>query len=286
MNELRLATRASKLALVQARGVAQLLEQTHPGLRVRLIEVDTEGDHNRTSPVAALTEMGAFVRAVQLRVIDGDADLAVHSLKDLPTLGPPALTLAAFPVRESPFDAIVGRDFAELKPGSVVGTGSPRRVAQLRFLRSDLRTTELRGNVDTRLMKLERGDVDAAVLAEAGLRRLGHQDSIVRVLSPDEMVPAPGQGALAVETLAGGEAQRLVAAIDDPAVRRTVATERELLTQTGAGCRSALGALATTTGDAIGLHAFVADERGPRHAQVSGSDPVETAGLARKELGL
>ena len=286
MDELRLATRASKLALVQARRVAQLLEQTHPGIRVHLIELDSAGDQDRTSPVAVLTEMGAFVRAVQRKVIDGEADLAVHSLKDLPTFGPPGLTLAAFPVRESPFDAIVGRDLAELEPGSVVGTGSPRRVAQLRFLRPDVRTTELRGNVDTRLMKVERGDVDAAVLAEAGLRRLGYQGSIVRVFAPDEMVPAPGQGALAVETLGGGEAERLVAVIDDPTVRRTVETERELLTQTGAGCRSALGALATTTGDAIGLHAFVEDERGPRHVRVSGSDPVETAGLARKELGL
>jgi hydroxymethylbilane synthase len=286
MNELRLATRASKLALVQARQIARLLEQTHPGLLVHLIEVDSVGDQDRTSPVAGLTEMGAFVRAVQQRVIDGDADLAVHSLKDLPTFGPPALTLAAFPVRESPFDAIVGRDIAELEAGSTVGTGSPRRVAQLRSVRPDLLTTELRGNVDTRLMKVERGDVDAALLAEAGLRRLGYQASIVRILSPDEMVPAPGQGALAVETLAGSEVERLVAAIDAPTVRRTVETERELLTQTGAGCRSALGALAAITGDAIGLHAFVEDERGPRHVQVSGSDPVETAGLARKELGL
>lgn len=286
MNELRIATRASKLALAQARFVAGLLGQIHPGLRVRLVEVESAGDRDQTSPVAALTEMGAFVRAVQQRVIDGEADLAVHSLKDLPTSGHPALTIAALPGRESPFDVIVGRALDELAPGSRVGTGSPRRVSQLRTLRPDLRTEELRGNVDTRLAKVQRGATDAAVLAEAGLRRLGHQTAVKQVLSVDEMVPAPGQGALAVETLAGGEAFELAQGLDDAGVRRAVLAERELLIQTGAGCRSALGALATAAGEVIELDAFVEDERGPRRVRVRGSDPIETAVSARKELGL
>ncbi|MFA5786373.1 MAG: hydroxymethylbilane synthase [Actinomycetota bacterium] len=285
-SELRLATRSSLLALAQSRRVVALLERAHPCLTVRLVEVDSSGDQDQSSPVAALSEMGAFVRTVQQRVMDGDADLAVHSLKDLPTFGPQALTIAAYPERESPFDVLVGADLAALREGALIGTGSPRRVAQLRRLRPDLRTTELRGNVDTRLRKVRRGMVDAAVLAEAGLRRLGHDDAIARVLAVDEMVPAPGQGALAVETLRDGLAFDLVQAIDDSTVRRIVAAERELLVLTRAGCRSALGALATSRGDVVELHAFVEDERGARRVTVTGSGPVEAAENACKELGL
>lgn len=286
MTELRLATRGSQLAVTQARRVVNLLEAAHRGLAVRLVIVDSAGDKDQTSPVATLTEMGAFVRAVQQRVLDGEADLAVHSLKDLPTFGPEELTVAAFPERESPFDAVIGKDLPQLGEGAVVGTGSPRRSAQLRILRPDLQTTELRGNVDTRLFKVARGDVEAAVLAEAGLRRLGHEGAIARVLTVNEMVPAPGQGALAVETLRDGEAFELVRAIDNRKVRRAVTAERELLSLTGAGCRSALGALARVVNGRIDMQAFVEDEGGARRVAVSGSNPLEAAERARKELEL
>lgn len=266
--------------------MAALLRLVHPDLEVTLVEIDTSGDRDRSSPVAALTEMGAFVRSVQQAVLDGTADAAVHSLKDMPTAPVPGLTVAAYPERRDPWDVLVGADLDDLPPGALVGTGSPRRVAQLMLLRPDLETTELRGNVDTRLRKVADGEVAAAVLAAAGLARLDRADSIRRVFGVGEMVPAPGQGALAVETAVGTEAAELVAAIDDPAVRGAVAAERLLLAETGAGCRSALGAIARANGESIMLHAFVADERGPRRATVTGDGAAQIVAAAVRELGL
>ncbi len=152
--ELRLATRRSALATAQAATVARRLEEAHPGIRVELVEIDSTGDLDRTSPVAALTEMGAFVRTVQRAVLDGRADAAVHSLKDLPTAPHPGLVPIAFPERAEPWDVMVGSTLDALPAGATVGTGSPRRAAQLRVLRPDLRTAEIRGNVDTRLRKI------------------------------------------------------------------------------------------------------------------------------------
>jgi len=163
--EIRLATRRSPLAKAQANAVARRLERIHGDrVRVELIEIDSVGDLDRASPVAALTEMGAFVRSVQAAVLDGRAHAAVHSLKDLPTNRPEGLVLIAFPERAQPWDAMVGSTVDALAPGALVGTGSPRRIAQLRMLRPDLRTGELRGNVDTRIARVASGDVDAAVL--------------------------------------------------------------------------------------------------------------------------
>ncbi len=284
MAEIRIATRASALAQAQARRVAALVERA-TGAATALVPVTTSGDRDRTSPVAALTEVGAFVRAVQQAVLDGDADLAVHSCKDLPVAGPAAL-VRAYPERESPFDALCGSNLADLPPGAVVGTGSPRRAAQLRVLRPDLNTAEVRGNVDTRLGRVAAGDFAAIVLAEAGLRRLGRADAVAAVLTLDEMVPAPGQGALAVEALTGSTAADVLAAIDDAGIRRCVETERTLLALTGAGCRSALGALATGDADRIRLTAFADDERGPRRATVVTDDPLVAAEGMRRELSL
>ncbi|MGH8957631.1 MAG: hydroxymethylbilane synthase, partial [Acidimicrobiia bacterium] len=209
MSDLRIATRRSPLALAQATRVANLL--AHRQLSAELVEVTTAGDRDRVSSIAELTELGAFVRAVQDAVVEGRADLAVHSLKDLPVVGPEALTLAAVPERASPFDVVVGLRLDDLPQGALVGTGSPRRVTQLMALRPDLRTIELRGNVDTRLEKVASGEVDAAIVAEAGLERLGRTDAIAQRLDASEMVPAPGQGALAIETRTGGDVARLVA---------------------------------------------------------------------------
>ncbi|HDL49839.1 MAG TPA: hydroxymethylbilane synthase [Actinobacteria bacterium] len=286
MHELRIATRSSDLAVAQAHAVASMLQAAAPGIETRLVIVESAGDRDRVSPVAALTEMGAFVRSVQAAVLDGRADLAVHSLKDLPTDRPEGLVVAAYPERRSPYDVLVGASLDRLEEGAVVGTGSPRRVAQLLALRPDLRTVELRGNVPTRIRRVHDGEVAAAILAEAGLARLGLTEAITRRFSVDEITPAPGQGVLAVETLADGPARMTAAAIDDPELRRLVEVERLLLSATGAGCRSALGALASSSERGLSLSAFVQDELGPRRATVHGDTPAAVVTAARKELRL
>jgi hydroxymethylbilane synthase len=286
MNQVRIATRASALALAQARRVADLLLAKDPSLSVRFVEVSTTGDVDLLAPVAELTEVGAFVRAVQQAVLDENADLAVHSLKDLPITGPLGLEVAAVPERASAFDVLVGSTLGGLPPGGLVGTGSPRRAAQLADLRPDVRTIELRGNVDTRLAKVARGEVDGAVLAEAGLDRLGRLGSIAERLNPTQMVPAPGQGALAVEARVDSGFAQLASLIDDARIRVLVTTERLLLAETGAGCRSALGAHATSDGDQMRLNAFVADEGGRRRSVSVGSTPESVVESARLDLGL
>jgi hydroxymethylbilane synthase len=255
-------------------------------LSIELVEVTTEGDRDQEGRIAELTELGAFVRAVQEAVIEGRADLAVHSLKDLPVLGPEGLTVAALPERGSPFDVLVGSSLGNLRQGAVVGTGSPRRVAQLNQIRPDLKTVELRGNVDTRLEKVARRDVDAAILAEAGIARLGKLGWIAQRFGAMEMVPAPGQGALAIEVRPGSRAADMAGAIDNDSLRPLLTAERLLLAETGAGCRSALGALATWAGEMIRLEAFVADELGPRHFLAFGETPEAVVAEVRKGLEL
>ena len=286
MPEVRLATRRSSLAMAQTLRVADLLQTVVPDLAVRLVEIDTAGDRDRSGPIARLTELGAFVRAVQEAVIDGRADLAVHSLKDLPVTVSGDLVLAAFPERASPFDVMVGSSLEDLPEEGVVGTGSPRRAAQLARQRPGIRTTELRGNVDTRLRKIEAGEVDAAVLAEAGLERLGRSEMTAQRFAVEEMVPAPGQGALAVEARPGSEAAAMAGLLDDARLRSLLMAERELVAQTGAGCRSAMGVLARWEEGRMRLDAFVSDERGARQTVVVGDDGDAVVAGARKELGL
>lgn len=287
MNEMRIATRRSPLAMAQASRIADLLSRAHPELPIRFVEVITEGDRDTTGDIAKLTEIGAFVTAVQQAVLGGLADIAVHSLKDLPVSGgEESLVLTAFPERVSPLDVLVGRSLEEMPPGATVGTGSPRRAAQLKELRPDIETVGLRGNVDTRVRKVSQGEVDGAVLAEAGLDRLGLSNRIAQRFSVEEMVPAPGQGALAVEALAGSEAAELSSTLDDPALRPLLGAERELLAQTQAGCRSALGALASWDRERIRIDLFVSDESGPRRAHVEADDVEALVSAGRAELGL
>ncbi len=256
-------------------------------MSIRFVEVVTEGDRDVTSDITTLTEIGAFVTSVQQAVIDGRADIAVHSLKDLPVSGGHQnLVLAAFPERVAPFDVLVGRSLDEMPPGSTVGTGSPRRSAQLATIRPDVKAVGIRGNVDSRVRRVAEGEVDGAVLSEAGLDRLGLSDWIVQRFTVDEMVPAPGQGALAVEARAGSEAAEIAATLDDHALRMLLTSERELLAQTQAGCRSALGAMASWSGDQIRMDLFVQDEKGPRKATVEAGDVEGIVSAGRQELGL
>lgn len=282
---LRIATRRSRLALAQAEWVAAQLTRSDPAVECEIVEITTTGDTDRTSPVAELSEVGAFVRAVQAAVLDGRADLAVHSCKDLPVAGPPELGVV-YPVREEPWDVLCGGTIATLGSGARVGTGSPRRSAQLLALRPDLDVVGIRGNVDTRLGKVGSGEFDAIVLAAAGLRRLGLEDAITHRFSLDEMIPAPGQAALAVEARKDSTVLAVLDAIDHPETRAVVEAERSVLRRTGAGCRSALGVLARRDGSGLSVTGFVDDDAGPRRATVVGADPDAAAGALIDAMGL
>jgi hydroxymethylbilane synthase len=252
VSAVRVATRASLLARTQSERVAAALRE-RLDRDVTLVEVTTQGDADQRTPLAELGGVGVFVTAVREAVLRGDADVAVHSLKDLPTAPAPGLRVAAYPEREDARDVLVARDGAtldSLPAGATVGTGSPRRAAQLRSARPDLDVVDVRGNVDTRLRKVADGDLDAVVLAYAGLARLDRLDAVSQVLEPDQMLPAPGQGALAVECRDVEPDVALLAAlrdIDDDATRAAVTAERSLLAALEAGCSAPVGALATVS---------------------------------------
>ena len=232
---LRLGTRRSLMARTQAGQVAQMIT-ARTGLSVDLVGVTTFGDVSKAD-LASIGGTGVFVSALRERLLAGEVDLAVHSLKDLPTAQPDGVVIAAVPPRDDPRDALAARGgakLADLPQGARVGTGSTRRVGQLRALRRDLDCVPIRGNADSRLARVASGDLDAVVLAYAGLIRIGRQDAVTQIFEPDEMLPAPGQGALAVECRADDAALiSELAAVDDPATRAAVTAERSVLADLG-----------------------------------------------------
>jgi hydroxymethylbilane synthase len=272
---LRLGTRRSPLALTQSTHVAEALTAA-TGREVRLVEVTTQGDVS-AAPLSQIGGTGVFVSALREALFAGVVDVAVHSLKDLPTGPADGLALAAVPPREDPRDALCARDgltLGELPAGSRVGTGSPRRTAQLRALGLGLEVVDVRGNVDTRLRLVHDGVVDAVVLARAGLSRLGRLDEVTEVLDPLQVLPAPGQGALAVECRSADAATHdLLAVLDDPASRAAVTAERTLLAALEAGCSAPVGAHAVVAEDDEGpvlyLRAVVASVDGGASARLS-----------------
>jgi hydroxymethylbilane synthase len=252
MSRIRIATRGSKLALWQAEHVSALLRAREPELTVELVVLKTRGDKIQDRALSEVGGKGLFVKEIEEALLDGRADVAVHSLKDLTSEVPPELTIAAVPEREDPRDALLVRpgldaaSVASLPSGARVGTSSLRRVCQLRARRSDLAIEPLRGNVDTRLGKLERGELDAIVLAYAGLRRLGFGDRITAALSTEESLPAIGQGALAIECRRDDAATvARLAALDDPRTHRAVDAERGFLARLEGDCKTPLAAYAT-----------------------------------------
>jgi hydroxymethylbilane synthase len=254
-----IASRGSQLALWQARWVAaQLTAAGHP-CRIEIIK--TTGDKITDVPLAKVGSKGLFTKEIEEALLDGRADLAVHSLKDLPTELPAGLVLAAVPEREDPRDAVVGRKLADLPLGARVGTSSLRRAAQLRQLRPDLQVESVRGNLDTRLRKLDEGQYDAILLAAAGLKRLGWGDRIAEILPPEQMCPAVGQGALAIETRAGFEK---VALLDHADTHTAVVAERAVLAALGGGCQVPIGAYATVAQGLVHVLAIVAAPDGSR----------------------
>ncbi len=277
-----IGSRGSQLALWQARHISSSLQTL--GVETRLEIIKTTGDKITDVPLAQVGGKGLFTKEIEEALLDGSIDLAVHSLKDMPTGLPAGLTLAAIPEREDPRDALIGKPLAELGRGSKVGTSSLRRAAQLHALGRGLVTENLRGNVDTRLRRLDEGHYDAIVLAAAGLRRLGWADRIRELIDPDVMCPAAGQGSLAIETRDdGGAAREIAGRLNHVATNAAVTAERSLLATLEGGCQVPIGAYAHFEGPVLHLTAIVASPDGTRlmRDRASGSDPV-TLG---RELG-
>ncbi|MET0862811.1 MAG: hydroxymethylbilane synthase [Nakamurella sp.] len=286
---LRIGTRGSALALAQSGAVGARLVENGRG-EVDLVRVKTEGDIN-TGPLAAIGGTGVFVTAVRTALLDGRVDVIVHSFKDLPTAPAPGLALAAVPERESPFDALCARDgltLASLPNGARIGTGSPRRVAQILLHRPDLVVVPVRGNVDTRLRMVSSSELDAVVLAVAGLTRLGRTGEITEVFGPDIMLPAPAQGALAVECRDADVNTAWFAgaleSLDQPAARAAAAAERSLLATLEAGCIAPVGAYATVVDGSLRLRGAVIAVDGSESIAGESSGPVDDAAAVGKDL--
>ena len=279
---LTLGTRASALAITQSRLIAAAITGAAADVTVTLVEISTHGDRTQSSGVALETigGTGVFVAALRERLLAGDVDIAVHSLKDLPTAPAAGLVVAAVPEREDARDVLVTRGhvgLAALPPGARIGTGSPRRAAQLLAARPDLMVVGIRGNVDTRLRKVADGDFDGIVLAAAGLARLGRTAEITETFSIDVMLPAPGQGALAVECRADDpQLAELLARLDHAATRAAVLAERSLLAALEAGCTAPVGALATVH-DVLTLIGAVAAPDGTRILRSAATGSVDAA---------
>lgn len=278
LTRLRLGTRRSPMAIAQAQHVARLITE-RTGREVELTGITTFGDVSRAQ-LAQIGGTGVFVSGLRARLLDGDIDIAVHSLKDLPAAQPPGIQLAAVPARDDPRDALVARGgakLADLPPGSRIGTGSPRRAAQLLLMRPDLRPVPVRGNAGTRLAKVSSGEVDAVVLAYAGLARIGRLDAVTQVFEPEEMLPAPGQGALAVECRSGRPAvASLLACAEDAASRAAVTAERSLLTALQAGCSAPVGGYAAGAGE-LRLRAVIVAADGETALRASAGGPAGEA---------
>jgi hydroxymethylbilane synthase len=290
MSALRLGTRGSTLALAQAQAVADAITSSS-GHTVELVEITTRGDVS-PEPLARIGGTGVFVNALRQALLSGTVDLAVHSLKDLPTAPADGLVVAAIPAREDPRDAVCARDgrtLAELPEGSRVGTGAPRRAAQIEALGMGLKIVDVRGNVDTRLAKVANGDLDAVILARAGLARLGRLDDITETLDPIQVLPAPGQGALAVECRDdAAELIGMLAALDDRTTRSAVTAERTLLAALEAGCTAPVGAYAEAAegdeGLELYLRAVVVSPDGAVSIRKSATGPLDAAEQLGRDL--
>ncbi len=282
---LRLGTRRSPMAMAQSAQVAGLLT-ARTGCQVELVGLTTFGDVSRAE-LAQIGGTGVFVSGLRARLLGGEIDLAVHSLKDLPTGQQDGLLLAAVPPRDDPRDALAARNgakLADLPAGARIGTGSPRRAAQLLMIRPDLRPVPIRGNAGTRLGKVDSGEVDAVVLGYAGLARIGRLDVVTQVFEPEEMMPAPGQGALAVECLASrADLAGLLGRADDAASRAATEAERSLLAALQAGCTAPIGAYAAGT-DPLRLDAVVAAPDGGQAQRASAAGPARQAGNIGRQV--
>ncbi|MFO0926599.1 MAG: hydroxymethylbilane synthase [Gemmataceae bacterium] len=288
MTPLRIGTRRSPLALWQAHHVETLLRPLAAPRPVELVLIETEGDRVRDRPLAQIGGDGLFTKEIQNALLDGRADVAVHSLKDLPTLVVPELTLAAVPERGPVGDAFVSRRYArfdDLPPGALVATSSLRRRSQLLHRRPDLRVESVRGNVETRLRKLDETGLDAIILAEAGLRRLGLEENITEILARSWMLPAVGQGALGLECRSDdAETRRLLDPLNHPATRAAVLAEREFLRRLGGGCLVPIGAHGEVDGDELRLTGAVLTGDGTRRIAGAARGPAADPEAVGRDL--
>ncbi len=262
----KIGTRASRLALAQTGQVAAQLARLNPNVHFETVTITTEGDADRRTALENLGGQGLFTKRIEQALLDHEIDIAVHSAKDLPSVMTEGLLLAAVPERESACDAWLGSSgtkLADVRPGAVVGTGSPRRRAQLLNHRPDLKVEGIRGNVDTRLRKLSEVKYDAIIMAHAGLIRAGLADQITELLDPEAFIPAPGQGALAIQTRIDDDASiKLAQTLDHTDSHRAADIERKLLELLGAGCSTPVGGYARLDEDRWYLTAVVLDNRG------------------------
>jgi hydroxymethylbilane synthase len=273
------------MAMIQSQHVADLITE-RTGRAVELVGITTFGDVSRAN-LAQIGGTGVFVSGLRASLLAGDIDFAVHSLKDLPVAQPDGIEMAAVPGRDDPRDALAARDgakLADLPPGAKIGTGSPRRAAQLLLLRPDVVPVPVRGNADTRLGRVTSGEVDAVVLAYAGLARLARLDAVTQVFEPDEMLPAPGQGALAVECRSDQPGlAALLACADDAATRAATKAERSLLAALEAGCSAPVGGYAAGT-DGLRLRAVVVAADGETALRASAGAPAAEAERLGREV--
>ena len=289
MKPIRIASRASKLALAQSNYIRSRLEGLSAEVEVSIVKISTRGDRDKSDFLNKPDSIGYFTSEVENALLDGRADIAVHSLKDLPTAYTQGLTIAAIPDRQSVADALVtsldAASLADLPEGATVGTSSLRRIAQVRLIRNDLKCVPLRGNVETRLAKVARREVDAAIVACAGLIRLGLDDRISAVPPPEKFLPPPAQGALGVQIRADDtELADLVTMLDDKDARITAETERCILASMHGGCSIPLGVYSRIDGDNIIIDALISDVEGVQHIRRTVTAPINQAKTAAEKL--
>jgi hydroxymethylbilane synthase len=290
IEHLTIGTRGSALALVQSHWVRDQMQAIHPGLDIHILIIQTEGDASQVlnTPLASFGEKGIFAKELEVALLAGTIDVAVHSMKDLATDVPAGLHIGAVPKREDVRDAILGKSLFELKPGDRVGTGSVRRRALLQNMRPDLRIVDIRGNVDTRISKLKDGQFESIVLAVAGLSRLGRTYELTEILDPTTFVPDVGQGALAVQTrFDDSRVNHLVSALNHFESNAAVTAERSFLEAFGGGCQTPVGAWAAVSADVLHMVAMAAmDGAVPSCTTVEGSvlDPTAVGKQAANRL--
>jgi hydroxymethylbilane synthase len=288
IEQLRIATRKSPLALWQAEHVRARLQQLHPGLQIELVTMSTQGDRVLDSPLAKIGGKGLFVKELEQGMLAGQADIAVHSMKDVPAELPAGLEIGAILEREYPRDAFVSNRFAalaELPQGARVGTSSLRRQCQLRAVRPDLEILDLRGNVNTRLAKLDAGDYDAIVLASAGLKRLGMAQRITRALEPEDMLPAIAQGVIGIECRSDDAVVKaLIEPLNHAETALRTRAERAMNAALAGGCQAPVAGFSTITGDSIELRGLVGWPNGSAIVRGEISGPAAAAAALGEQL--
>lgn len=282
MKSIRIATRASKLALAQANQTMKDISSLSPTSTICLVEISTKGDRDQSDFLYKVGSTGFFTSEVERALLDGRADVAVHSLKDLPTAITNGLTISAIPNREQVNDVIVAsKDIAsiqDLPKGAVVGTSSLRRITQLKLIRPDLDCQPLRGNVETRIRKVQEGQVDAIVIARAGLNRLDLSGHISLILPPEDFIPAPGQGALGIQTREDDtELCQIISKLDDPNARLTTQTERRILAGLHGGCSIPLGVFSFIESDTLHIRTILSNLAATKQIRKTASCPLDRA---------